>query len=68
MFTGLIREFATVISYQNNFLTLSANYKPNIGDSIAVNGICLTVVSLNSDAFTVELSNETSIIGGQYTN
>jgi len=62
MFTGLIREFAHVVSYQNNFLTLSAKYKPNIGDSIAVNGICLTVVSLNSDTFTVELSGETRAI------
>jgi len=59
MFTGLIREFATVVSYQNNFLTLSAKYRPNIGDSIAVNGVCLTVVTLSSDTFTVELSGET---------
>lgn len=59
MFTGLIKEFATVVSYQNNYLTLSAKYKPNVGDSIAVNGVCLTVVSLGSGVFTVELSAET---------
>ena len=59
MFTGLIKEFATVISYQNNYLTLSAKYKPNIGDSVAVNGVCLTVVTLGSGVFTVELSAET---------
>jgi len=59
MFTGLIREFAHVVSYQNNFLTIGSKYKPNIGDSIAVNGVCLTVVSLNSDTFSVELSVET---------
>ncbi len=59
MFTGLIREFATVVSYQNSTLTLRAKYKPNIGDSIAVNGICLTVISLENETFGVELSNET---------
>jgi riboflavin synthase len=30
-----------------------------IGDSIAVNGICLTVVELNGRAFTVDVSRET---------
>ncbi|MDX1810132.1 MAG: riboflavin synthase [Sulfurospirillaceae bacterium] len=59
MFTGLIREFATVIGYQNNILNLKAKYKPKIGDSIAVNGVCLTVITLGSDSFAVELSNET---------
>ncbi|NOX15294.1 MAG: riboflavin synthase [Epsilonproteobacteria bacterium] len=59
MFTGLIREFATVVSYQNSILTLKAKYKPNIGDSVAVNGVCLTVISLKNDTFGVELSNET---------
>jgi len=30
-----------------------------IGDSIAVNGVCLTVVALNGDEFTVDVSRET---------
>ncbi len=59
MFTGLIREFATVVSYENSYLTLKAKYRPQIGDSIATNGICLTVVKLNNLTFTVELSAET---------
>ena len=58
MFTGLIRELATVKGMENDFLTLSAEYKPNIGDSIAVNGACLTVVKLSGSEFTVELSDE----------
>ena len=62
MFTGLIREFATVVSYQNSILTLRAKYKPNIGDSIAVNGVCLTVISLGKGSFGVELSRETRSI------
>ena len=38
MFTGLIREMAKVVSFQNNYLTLKAKYQPKIGDSIAING------------------------------
>ena len=58
MFTGLIREFAEVESYANNILTLRATYKPNIGDSIAINGACLTVIALSKSGFSVELSLE----------
>ncbi len=58
MFTGLIRELATVKQMENDFLTLRADYRPSIGDSIAINGACLTVVKLSDGEFTVELSNE----------
>jgi riboflavin synthase len=58
MFTGLIREFAEVLSYTTNVLTLRATYKPKIGDSIAINGACLTVISLFEAGFSVELSQE----------
>ena len=58
MFTGLIREFAEVKSYANNILTLKAAYKPRIGDSIAINGACLTVTHLLDHGFSVELSLE----------
>ena len=30
-----------------------------LGDSIAVNGVCLTVIAINGDAFTVDVSRET---------
>jgi riboflavin synthase len=59
MFTGLIREFADVRHFDRNVLSLKANYTPCIGDSIAVNGVCLSVVSLNPEGFSVELSEET---------
>jgi len=62
VFTGLIREMAKVLSFQNNFLTLKAHYTPNIGDSIAVNGACLTVVKVSHESFTVELSPESQKI------
>ncbi|MBF7049424.1 riboflavin synthase [Campylobacter volucris] len=58
MFNGLIRELAFVKSYQNSTLTLNAKYKPNLGDSIAVNGACLSVTQIYHDGFSVELSYE----------
>jgi len=59
MFTGLIREMATVKRYAHNTLTLQADYRPEIGDSVAVNGVCLTVIALHPDGFDVELADET---------
>lgn len=59
MFTGLIREMATVKSYSGNRLSLKADYKAKLGDSIAINGTCLSVISIESDGFSVELSPET---------
>lgn len=58
MFTGLIRELATVSSYENETLKLKSTYKPGIGDSIAINGACLTVTAINAPYFEVELSKE----------
>ena len=58
MFTGLIREMATVQSFDGVILTLKANYLPKLGDSIAINGACLTVVAISNGTFSVELSPE----------
>ncbi|SFV54820.1 Riboflavin synthase eubacterial/eukaryotic [hydrothermal vent metagenome] len=62
MFTGLIREVATVKSYRDNILTIRSDYRAKIGDSIAINGVCLTVIKVNSDGFDLELSDETRSI------
>jgi len=62
VFTGLIREMAEVISLKSSFLTLKANYAPKLGDSIAVNGACLTVVRQATGTFTVELSPESQSV------
>jgi riboflavin synthase len=58
LFTGLIREIATVKSLVSRTLTLKAKLKAKLGDSIAINGACLTVVSTSHDGFSVELSPE----------
>mgnify|MGYP001825465699 FL=1 len=62
MFTGLIREIATVKSYQNNILTIKSKHPAKLGDSIAINGICLTVIKLHTDGFDLELADETRSI------
>jgi riboflavin synthase len=62
MFTGLIREIATVKSYQNNILTIQSKHPAKLGDSIAINGICLTVIKVHSDGFDLELADETRSI------
>ena len=61
MFTGLIREIADC-KVQNDKLAINAKYKPSIGDSIAVNGACLSVVKIHSAGFEVEISHESKNI------
>ncbi|WP_200762756.1 riboflavin synthase [Nitrosophilus alvini] len=58
MFTGLIREIAEVRAFEKNVLKLKAKYRPNVGDSIAVNGACLSVTKVYEGGFEVELSHE----------
>ena len=66
MFTGIIEELGTVrdigISGSSGQITLSASKVlegTKIGDSIAVNGVCLTVTRLTSDGFTADVMPET---------
>jgi len=59
MFTGLIREMASVVEFRDDVLDIKSKYIPKIGDSIAVNGVCLTVVKLTNNGFEVEISPET---------
>jgi riboflavin synthase len=53
---------AEVLSFKSNVLTLKAKYEPKIGDSISINGACLTVVRVASGTFSVELSPESQKI------
>lgn len=56
MFNGLIREIARVSSFDGSILRLLSSHRPNLGDSIAVNGACLSVIKNYADGFSVELS------------
>lgn len=60
MFSGLVREIAKVRTLENNILRLESTYTPQIGDSIAVNGMCLTAIALHSDGFSLEISKHSA--------
>jgi len=62
VFNGLIKEIGKVKSFTNNKLRILSKLKPRIGDSIAVNGACLTVTKIYPEGFEVELSPETQKI------
>ena len=57
MFNGLIREIGIVRSFDGKNLSIKATPKPNLGDSIAVNGACLSVTKIDKDGFIVEGSD-----------
>ncbi|PGE95891.1 riboflavin synthase [Bacillus pseudomycoides] len=66
MFTGIVEELGTVSNIRQSReamkLTITANTilsDVKLGDSIAVNGICLTVTSFTASSFTVDAMPET---------
>ena len=65
MFTGIIEELAQIknIDDKNNFLEIEIlsdfSDEINMGDSIAINGVCLTAISSNSESFSVNVVKET---------
>ena len=63
MFTGIVAEVGKVVSAGEGRLVISAgNTVPGLkrGDSIAVNGVCLTVTALTAESFLVDVMPETS--------
>ena len=58
MFTGLIQAIGTI--KKNNFGVVVDGCRPfsplKLGDSIAVDGVCLTVSELMNDSFTANIS------------
>ncbi|MBA7666718.1 Riboflavin synthase [subsurface metagenome] len=62
MFTGIIEEVGKITSAEPGRLTIAASnvlQGMELGGSIAVNGICLTVINFNSNAFSVDVMPET---------
>jgi riboflavin synthase len=63
VFTGIIEEVGKVISAQAGSLAISASEVltgMKHGDSIAINGACLTVTDFQADSFSVDVMPETS--------
>ena len=62
MFTGIVEEVGTVSQLKGYRMNVHATLVIEglkLGDSMAVNGACLTVVALGSEEFSVDLSPET---------
>lgn len=66
MFTGIIEEVGTIKDIKKGIksavLTIQGDVvteKTKVGDSIAVNGVCLTVTSLSQNIFTADVMAET---------
>ncbi|PKE06168.1 riboflavin synthase [Macrococcoides caseolyticum] len=69
MFTGIVEEVGTIsqIKQQSDTTVMTINCQEilsdiHIGDSISVNGVCLTVTSFNTQSFTVDIVLGTSAI------
>lgn len=59
VFTGLIREVGTVVSMQDGRLVVESQLATELGDSVAVNGVCLTVVTNGGGALAFDTVPET---------
>jgi riboflavin synthase len=66
MFTGIIEELGRVRSVErrgeNAYITIEAHVvveDTKHGDSIAVNGVCLTALDIQRDSFAADVSRET---------
>ena len=82
MFTGIIEEMGKVafVSKKGKAMTLAVNCKTvladaAIGDSIAVNGVCLTVTAVSKSQFQADVMPETyeattikQLVPGQFVN
>lgn len=62
MFTGIVEEVGIVKSLQSGRLTVSATEVlkgTKLGDSIAINGACLTVTNIGPNIFSIDIMSET---------
>jgi riboflavin synthase len=66
MFTGIIEELGKISSLEKHAggarITISARIvtkDTNEGDSISVNGVCLTALNVSGDSFAADVSEET---------
>lgn len=66
MFTGIIEEIGTVVNIitgsNSSRVTISGSVifsDLKLGDSVATNGVCLTVSALTDRSFTADVMNET---------
>ena len=67
VFTGLVADLGRIAGAEHSSdgvrLTIASSLTPELGegDSVAVNGVCLTATAIADGAFAAEVMNETLI-------
>ena len=59
MFTGLVREVGEVVSFEEGRLVVEAATGGELGDSVSVDGVCLTVVANGGGRLAFDVVPET---------
>jgi riboflavin synthase len=59
MFTGLVREVGEVVSFEDGRLVVECGTVAELGDSVAIAGVCLTVVDNANGALAFDVVPET---------
>ena len=59
MFTGIVRERGKVASFDEGRLVVESSLEPTVGDSVAVDGVCLTVADRTNGELAFDVMPET---------
>ena len=68
MFTGIVRERGRIVSFDDARLVVAAGTEAEIGDSVAIAGVCLTVVGRGPGTLMFDVVGETlerTTLGGK---
>jgi riboflavin synthase len=60
VFTGIVRERARVVSFDDGRLVVESKLDPSEGDSVSVDGACLTVVDASDGRLAFDVMTETT--------
>jgi riboflavin synthase len=59
VFTGIVRERGKVASFDHGRLVDESSLEPTVGDSVAVDGVCLTVAERTNGSLAFDVMPET---------
>jgi riboflavin synthase len=59
VFTGIVHEAGRVVSFEEGRLVVETSVEAEIGDSIALDGVCLTVVEVENGSLAFDVVAET---------
>ena len=68
MFTGIVRERARVALFDGGRLIVESRLSPGVGDSISVDGICLTVTGRDDGRLSFDVMPETLARGKPFAD